>query len=77
MALGFVLVGTEPAKEHEVYEKLVKLPMVTEAFPVFGEYDIVAKVEGEDYKDISVLVSEKIRGINGVKETKVLTGIKW
>ena len=74
MAIGFVLINTAPAHEHEVYTKLSKIPEIVELHPLFGEFDLIAKVEPEDFEKLGELVVKKIRSIKGVIDTKILTG---
>jgi DNA-binding Lrp family transcriptional regulator len=74
MAIGFVLINTAPAHEHEVYNKLSKVPEIVELYPLFGEYDIIAKIEAENFEKLGELVINKIRSIKGVIDTKTLTG---
>jgi DNA-binding Lrp family transcriptional regulator len=77
MAIGFVLISTAPTKEHDVYSKLLKITEVTELYPLFGDYDLIAKLETEDYNRLGQIVVEVIRGIDGVIDTKTLTGINF
>jgi len=77
MAVGFVLISTAPAKEHEVYNVLLKIEEVVELHPLFGEYDLIAKIEAEDFNKLGEIVVDKIRSIPGVVDTKTLTGIKF
>jgi DNA-binding Lrp family transcriptional regulator len=74
MAVGFVLISTAPAHEHEVYNKLSKLPEIVELHPLFGEYDLIAKIEADNFDKLGKIVVNKIRAINGVIDTKTLTG---
>ncbi len=74
MAIGFVLINAAPAHEHEVYTKLSKIPEVVEVHPLFGEFDLIAKIEPEDFEKLGELIIEKIRSIKGVIDTKTLTG---
>ena len=74
MAIGFVLISAAPAHEHEVYNKLSKVPQIVELHPLFGEYDLIAKIEAEDFERLGNLVVNKIRSIKGVIDTKTLTG---
>lgn len=76
MVLGFVLISTTPQKEREVYEALVRIKDVIEACPLFGEYDIIVKVEASDYNRMGEVIIDKIRGIKGVIDTRTLTTIK-
>ncbi len=77
MAIGFVLISTAPAKEHDVYNELLKISEIVELHPLFGEYDLIAKVEAEDFNALGEIVIDKIRTIPGVIDTKTLTGIKF
>jgi DNA-binding Lrp family transcriptional regulator len=64
-----------PLHESEVYNKLSKLQEVIDLHPVFGEYDLIAKIEAEDYESIGKIIINKIRTIDGIVDTKTLTGI--
>ncbi len=77
MAIGFILISTAPAKEHEVYNELLKVPEIVELHPLFGEYDLIAKVESKDFDTLGHIVVDKIRSIEGVADTKTLTGTKF
>lgn len=77
MAIGFVLISTAPGKEHEVYNELKKIPEIIELHPLFGEFDLIAKLETKDFNQLGEIVVEKIRMIDGVIDTKTLTGIKF
>ena len=77
LAIGYVLIITAPAHGHEVYNKLSKIPEIIELHPMFGEYDLVAKIEGEDFEKLGSIIINKIRSIGGVIDTKTLTGAKF
>jgi len=77
MAIGFVLIKVMPRKERAVYERLAKLDEVEELYPLFGEYDLIAKINVRDFEELSDVVVNKIRSIDGVIETKTLTGAKF
>ncbi len=77
MAIGFVLISAAPAREHDVYNKLSKVPEIIELHPLFGEYDLIAKIEADDSENLGVVVVNKIRSIDGVIDTKTLTGTKF
>ncbi|MCL4479898.1 MAG: Lrp/AsnC ligand binding domain-containing protein [Thermoplasmataceae archaeon] len=76
MSIAFVLVSTVPGKEHEVYNKISKVKYVVEIHPLFGEYDLIVKIDAKDYSELGKTVIEHIRTIEGVIDTKTLTGIK-
>jgi DNA-binding Lrp family transcriptional regulator len=77
MAIGFVLISTAPAQEHVVYNRLLNVKHIVELHPLFGEYDLIAKVSAEDFNSLGQIVVDDIRGVDGVIETKTLTGIKF
>jgi len=61
-----------PAYEYDVYNKLLKVPEVTEIHSLFEEYDIIAKIEAEDFEKLEEIVTDKIKSIKGVINTKTL-----
>ena len=77
MAIGFVLISTAPAKEHEVYNELMRVDEISELHPLFGEYDLIAKIEASNFNQLGQIVVDMIRTIEGVVDTKTLTGIKF
>ncbi|MFO7968204.1 MAG: Lrp/AsnC ligand binding domain-containing protein [Archaeoglobaceae archaeon] len=77
MALGFVLIKVSPKREKEVYETLSSIPEVEELYPLFGEYDLITKLVVTDFEQLSDVIVSKVRSIEGVIETKTLTGAKF
>ena len=76
MAIGFALITIAPTHEHDVSAKLSKVPEIIELHPLFGEYDLLAKIEADDFESLGVIVVNKIRSIEGILDTKTLTGTK-
>ena len=74
MAIGYVLISAALAHEHEVYTKLSKVPEIVELYPLFGEFDLIAKIKTRDFEKLGEIVVKKIRSIKGVIDTKTLTG---
>ena len=77
MSIGFILIKAAPALEHEVYNKLSKVSQIIELEPLFGEYDLIAKIEAEDFEKLGKIVIDNIRSIKGVIDTKTLTGTRF
>ena len=48
-----------------------------ELYPLFGEFDLIAKIETKDFNELGRIVVERIRMVEGVLDTKTLTGIKF
>jgi len=76
MAIGFALLSISPLNEKDVYEKLKKIPEIIEVHPLFGEYDILLKIETMDIDSIGEIVIQKIRSIKGVTDSKTMIGTK-
>ncbi|MEM3618549.1 MAG: Lrp/AsnC ligand binding domain-containing protein [Candidatus Bathyarchaeia archaeon] len=55
-----------------VKEEVRKIEGVKEIFGVFGRYDFVVRVETRTLEELGNLVTDKIRGINGVLTTETL-----
>jgi DNA-binding Lrp family transcriptional regulator len=77
MPIGFILIKAAPALEHEVYNKLLELQIIIDLQPLFGEYDLIAKIEAEDFEKLGELVINNIRSVKGVIDTKTLTGTRF
>jgi len=77
MAIGFALLSISPLHEKAVYETLNnQISEVTEVHPLFGEYDILVKIQCPDIDTIGEIVIKKIRSMQGVMDTKTLIGTK-
>ena len=77
MSVGFVLINVTPGKERDVFERLLKEPDIPEIYPLFGEYDLIAKVTVKNFDQLSDIVFNRIRKIKGVTDTKTLTRGKF
>jgi DNA-binding Lrp family transcriptional regulator len=77
MVIGFVLIKAAPALEHEVYTKILKVSQIIELYPLFGEFDLIAKIEAEKFEELSEIIINNIRSVKGVIDTKTLTGTSF
>ena len=68
--MGFVLIKAALKHERHVYIKLFQLPGITELHPLFGEYDLLAIVKAEDFEKLGDIITNKIRIVEGVIDTK-------
>ena len=72
MSAGYVLVNVEPGSESEVHKIALTLDCVTDANMLFGDYDLIVKIEADSMGEIARYVVESIRAIPGVANTKTL-----
>ncbi len=77
MAVGFVLISADTGMEHDVYNDLLDVPEIMELHPLFGEYDLIGKVEASDFDTLGNVIVSSIRTIEGVTDTKTLTGTRF
>jgi DNA-binding Lrp family transcriptional regulator len=75
LEIGFVLIHVQPLHEDDVFNEVSKIPEIVEVYSLFGEYDLIAKIEAKDNTSIGEIVIHKIRKIDGILDTKTLTGI--
>lgn len=69
--LAYVLVRMGKG-EKDLVAFLRKLPQVREAYIVYGEYDVIVKVEAEDMRELTKLVLDQIRARFPVERTSTL-----
>lgn len=69
MPAAYVLINTDIGFETEVLKELKRTPNITEAYVVYGVYDIVAKVEAESMDRIKETVTWKIRRLEKIRST--------
>ncbi len=69
---AFVLITTKSGGEKNVVEALKKLPEVKEARILYGEYDIIAKIQAADIQKLNAFLLEKLRPISDIEGTSTL-----
>ena len=66
---AYVLINTDTGYEDEVLHELKKTPNITEAYVVYGVYDIVAKVEAETMDRLKEVITLNMRRLEKVRST--------
>ncbi len=69
MPMAYVLINTEPKHMENVVSTLEKLDAVVEIFPVYGVYDVVAKVQADTMEKLKDIVTWKVRSLDDVRST--------
>ena len=70
--LAYVLFKVNSGTERAVCQKLVEFDDVLQADIIFGEYDVVAKIETPDLSTLEEFVSDKIRNVSNVLVTSTM-----
>lgn len=69
--VAYILMVTDIGKEHEILNQLLKIKGVTEARTVYGEFDLIARVEASEMRTLDGAVTQ-IRKIGSVIRTVTL-----
>ena len=74
MAIGFVLITTMPGEEERVRNALDYIEHVTDRWMLFGEFDLLARVQADDEFTLTRCIVEEIRPLEGIQDTKTMIG---
>ncbi|TRO50658.1 Lrp/AsnC family transcriptional regulator [Candidatus Bathyarchaeota archaeon] len=69
MPMAYVLINTEPKNMESVVSTLEKNDSIIEIFPVYGVYDIVAKIQADTMEKLKDIVTWKVRSLEDVRST--------
>ena len=72
MSTAFALIKTRPQMEADVFLALLALDNVVETHVVYGEYDLAARIDFSDDKEMSRILIGEFRSIEGVEKTETL-----
>ena len=62
--------------ESQVYQALLALDNVVETHVVYGEYDLAARIDFSDDKEMSKMLIGEFRKIPGVEQTETLIAVE-
>ena len=69
-AMAYVLINSR--SEQEVAKKLMNYEIVTEVHELYGEWDIVIKVEANEMADLQDFINNIVRADKDIMETETL-----
>ena len=72
MVLAYIMVRVDAGKEREVLKEVSKWEEVKEAHIIYGEWDLILKVEVDSIEGITSFVVDKLRTIDAVKLTSTM-----
>ena len=75
--VSYLLLLVDVGKEHTVAKQLKRLPGVTEAQVVYGEFDVVARIELDEVAlmDEAITMARKLPGVTR-SSTLISSGIR-
>ncbi len=69
MALAWILISCEPGRERDVYRHLLSMSAVSEVSVVYGELDLVARIDFESEMEMSKTLIGEMRHVEGIRKT--------
>ncbi|HJP66139.1 MAG TPA: Lrp/AsnC ligand binding domain-containing protein [Actinomycetota bacterium] len=67
--IGYILIQTDVGKSSDVTAAVAGVKGVVHAEAVTGPYDVIARAEAKNLRDLSVLVVDRIQDVEGVSRT--------
>lgn len=71
-ALAYILVQVEHGAIDQVSQKIVKFKEITDMHHLYGEFDIILKIETDSMAHLQDFVAKKLRPIKQIKSTETL-----
>ena len=72
MTIAFVVIKCDLGSEQQVAEQLVRIEQVLKVERIFGDYDLVVKMESEHIEKIREIISWNIKKIDKIRSTLTL-----
>ncbi len=76
MAKAIVLITADPGKDREVAGQVKNIQGVENVYLAAGRYDVVAEVQTPDDDSMLSLTYDKIRVIEGIRDTHTMFCLK-
>lgn len=76
MVTAYILAKVDAGKDKEVLDEVKKLAGIQVAVPTYGMFDLHVEVAFESMDELDKFIFDKIRRIQGVKETVTLVAFK-
>ncbi len=76
MITALVLFKAEKGKISGLANKVGAIDEVVEVLSITGEYDLMAKIQVQDYENLADIVTEKMQNMEGVLSTRTMMAFK-
>lgn len=76
MEKAVVLINLSPGAEERTISALRGAPGIKEVYQVYGLYDLLLIVEGNDDQEVKATISERVRADEGVVSTITMKVVK-
>ena len=72
MVLAYIMVRVDAGEERNVMKQVEKFSEVKDSHIIYGEWDLIMKIEVSNVEEITVFVVDKLRKIESVKLTSTM-----
>jgi len=72
MVTAYVLATLKAGAERDAKEKLKKIREITDVNILYGEYDLIIKIDLDGISELSDFILDKIRAISSIERTTTL-----
>lgn len=72
MVKAYVLLKVKAGSERDIFDKLKNISEVTEVNELYGDWDIISRLELEKLEDLDKLLTEKIRSISSIENSSTM-----
>ena len=72
MVTAYVLLKVRAGLEREVANSLDCLKAVESVNELYGDWDVIAKLKLEKFEELDKILTEKVRSIDGIKDTSTM-----
>ena len=72
MVYAYIMVRVDAGKERDVLKQVSGFPEVKDAHIIYGEWDLILKIEAKNIEDITAFVVDKLRKVDAVKLTSTM-----
>ena len=76
MLTAIILLNTKKGMVSKIARELGEIDEVTEVYSVAGPYDLIAKVQVEEYQRFSEVIADKLQAVEGIEKTQTLMAFK-
>lgn len=76
MVVAYILIIADSGYEKKIIDALSDVDGVEDIDMIYGEYDLIAKINVDDVSALGDFVIEKIRPVQGVRRTSTLISVE-
>lgn len=76
MVIAYVLIVADAGHEKRIMDSLSDVDGIEDIDMIYGEYDIIAKINIPDVSSLGDFIIENIRPIGGIRRTSTLIAVE-